>query len=140
MPSLRISLSLGALLVVGMGCHDGDKADAAPCPGSVAAACNPDSSIACPATWPEAQADRSFCAAGYNESTWECPQYLALRTIFVDTGRTYFYDKTTGELVFVVPLDSIGFDCAGTPVADPLAGCTLMGDCRSHADGGAQDN
>jgi hypothetical protein len=76
----------------------------------------------------------------FNESTWECPQYFALTTTYVDWGRYFFYDKTTGDLVSASPWGNGAAFCGQRRLTDPLAGCTMLGDCQSQTDAGAHGN
>jgi hypothetical protein len=61
-------------------------------------------------------------------------------TTYVDWGRYFLYDKTTGELVSVVRWSNGVAFCGQGRLANPLDGCTMVGDCRSQTDGGALDH
>lgn len=123
--------------------------DAGTCPRSVAEACSdPNSSPICPASWQEALSDRSNCGKDvyFTESTWSCPEYNLLWTQYVDWGRHFIYDKSTGELVAVLSWNgnspALSGVCLGGPADWPgagdnaLAGCTKLGDCQTQPDGG----
>jgi hypothetical protein len=97
---------------------DAGAADASPfyCTRSVASACaDLNGRNACPATWEAAQADRTGCDFFYSLLLLDCGRYFGFARVVVDTALTYFYDKTDGTLVAVVPVGNVEPGCLGGP-------------------------
>jgi hypothetical protein len=123
-------------LIAGPGCGSGGDSSHLGCSRSVAAYCA--SFRQCPLTWDEVQSGPPLCLPDETYQVADCGGYRKLTYVGTDTGASFYYDPTSGQLVAIVNTSAVG-SIQQMCLGGPAEGFTVPSCPRPGPDGGWLD-